>query len=302
MQIQRAPAISIGMPTYNGERFIARAIESVLGQTFADFELLISDNASTDRTGDICVEYARRDPRVHYIRQPRNVGAEANFACVRDLATAPLFAWAADDDERDATYFELLHARMDDDAVALAFGTVESIDASGALIRRYPAFRYESGHFRRSLRFFLDREDSAKACLIYGLFRKSVLQQVPFAAYYGSTVGQDMHLVFDVMQRGRIAIEPRAVFRPRVYPIQFHRSTGWVRDTSGLPLTARIFRVVNTALRLDHIPYALAYAPIARGTLLRATLALLAPVKYLQVLTCNAVALAAALGRRLRGG
>lgn len=302
MDTRRPPAISVGMPTYNGERFIERAIESVLGQTHADLELIISDNASTDRTGEICAAYARRDARVRYVRLPENRGAEANFAHVRDLATAPFFAWAADDDERDSTYFERLLARMDDDAVALAFGTVASIDATGALIRRYPPFRYEAGRFVRSLRFFMDREESAKACLIYGLFRTSIVTQLPIAAYHGSRIGLDMHLVFDVMQRGRVAIEPDAVFRPRVYSIERHRSTGWVRDTRGLPLSRRIARKVNLVLQLRHLRYIAAFPRIARGSLLRATLSLLAPVKYLQVLACNAVALAGALGRRLRGG
>lgn len=301
MDDRRAPAISIGMPTYNGERFIERAIDSVLGQTLADLELVISDNASTDRTGEICAAYARRDPRVRYVRLPENRGAEFNFAHVRDLATAPFFAWAADDDERDSAYFERLLARMDD-TVVLAFGTVESIDATGAPIRRYPTFRYDAGHFIRSLRFYLDREESGKACLIYGLFRTAVLRQIPIAAYHGSVRGVDMHLVFDVMQRGPVAIEPQAVFRPRIYPIERHRSTGWVRDASGLPLSVRIARKVNLVLQLNLVRYIAVYPLIARGALLRATLALLVPVKYLALLAANAVVLVSAVRRRLRGG
>jgi len=68
------PRVSIGLPVYNGERFLAGAIESILAQTFGDFELVISDNASTDGTSEICREYQARDSRVHYLRNETNIG------------------------------------------------------------------------------------------------------------------------------------------------------------------------------------------------------------------------------------
>ena len=66
-----SPRLSIGLPVYNGERFLAQALECLLAQTFRDFELVISDNASTDRTSEICYAYVQRDPRVRYVRNPR---------------------------------------------------------------------------------------------------------------------------------------------------------------------------------------------------------------------------------------
>ena len=72
------PKVSIGMPVYNGEGFIHKALDSVQAQTFSDFELIISDNASTDATAEICKEYERRDKRIQYIRQPKNMGALFN--------------------------------------------------------------------------------------------------------------------------------------------------------------------------------------------------------------------------------
>ncbi|MEZ5865821.1 MAG: glycosyltransferase family 2 protein [Geminicoccaceae bacterium] len=74
----RVPTVSIGVPVYNGENFLGEAIESVLAQSFTDFELILCDNASTDRTKAICEDYAARDPRIRYYRNPRNVGAAAN--------------------------------------------------------------------------------------------------------------------------------------------------------------------------------------------------------------------------------
>ena len=102
----RAPQLSIGLPVYNGERFLPQALECLLAQTFGDFEILIGDNASTDRTEEICQDYVRRDQRLRYVRHERNLGAVANFNRVFHLTTAPLFKWAAHDDLHRETYLE----------------------------------------------------------------------------------------------------------------------------------------------------------------------------------------------------
>lgn len=92
------PAVSIGMPVYNGEKWLARALDSLLAQTFTDFELIISDNASSDGTGEICRGYAEKDKRVSYYRNETNIGARGNFSRVVDLAQGRYFMWAAHDD------------------------------------------------------------------------------------------------------------------------------------------------------------------------------------------------------------
>jgi GT2 family glycosyltransferase len=93
-----APTVSVGLPVYNGERFLAQALDSLLGQTYRDFELIISDNASTDNTSAICSEYAVRDPRVRYIRQPTNIGAPRNWSFVTTVARGRYFKWASCND------------------------------------------------------------------------------------------------------------------------------------------------------------------------------------------------------------
>lgn len=100
------PAITIGMPVFNGEASVRQAIESMLNQTFGDFELIVSDNASTDRTQQICRDCAEADPRVRYIRQPINLGAEGNFRFVFRQARSEYFMWAAADDLRSAGFLE----------------------------------------------------------------------------------------------------------------------------------------------------------------------------------------------------
>ena len=96
--INYAPAVSIGMPVYNGEKYIREALDSLLAQTFENFELIISDNCSTDGTSHICKEYTSRDSRIRYIRQDTNIGPIANFEFVLQEARGEFFMWAACDD------------------------------------------------------------------------------------------------------------------------------------------------------------------------------------------------------------
>ena len=124
---------------YNGERFLAQALECLLAQTFGDFELVISDNASTDRTPEICHAYVQRDPRVRYVRNPLNLGSVPNFNRVFELSTAPLFKWAAHDDLHHETYLEGCVRLLDEDpAVVLAHSGTAFIDDHGELFPLCP--------------------------------------------------------------------------------------------------------------------------------------------------------------------
>ena len=113
----RSPLVSIGMPVYNGEDTIGDALNSTLAQRFTDFELIISDNASTDGTERICREYASRDPRIRYVRQKKNQGPMANFEIVLNEAVGKYFMWAAADDVRSRNFirenFLFLEANRD---------------------------------------------------------------------------------------------------------------------------------------------------------------------------------------------
>lgn len=92
------PKVSIGMPVFNGEATVCRAIESILAQSHRDFVLIISDNASTDLTADQCARYCRSDSRIRYLRQEVNIGAARNFQAVLESANDKYFMWAAADD------------------------------------------------------------------------------------------------------------------------------------------------------------------------------------------------------------
>src|SRR5690606_4946715 len=118
---------SIGLPVYNAQAYLAHALDSLLGQTYRDFELVISDNASTDRTEAICRDYAARDARVRYVRQAENQGANWNFNEVFRLARGELFKWAASDDLCEPTLMEKCVAVLDarPDVMGVQATTVE---------------------------------------------------------------------------------------------------------------------------------------------------------------------------------
>ncbi|MCG8443084.1 MAG: glycosyltransferase [Caulobacterales bacterium] len=129
--------VAIGLPVYNGEAFLEEALQSLLGQTFTDFDLIISDNASTDRTEVICRSYAERDPRIIYVRQARNLGAGPNYRALLDHTSAELFKWAAHDDVIEPTFMEKCVAALDADPTAtLAHSETAIINAQGERIDR----------------------------------------------------------------------------------------------------------------------------------------------------------------------
>jgi glycosyltransferase involved in cell wall biosynthesis len=92
------PKLSVGLPVYNGAKYLAEAIDALLGQSYTDLELIISDNGSTDGTADVCRHYEAQDPRIRYLRQPRNIGLAANHNFVAEQARGMLFKWASNDD------------------------------------------------------------------------------------------------------------------------------------------------------------------------------------------------------------
>jgi glycosyltransferase involved in cell wall biosynthesis len=119
--------VSFGLPVYNGERFVAKAIQSLLDQTFTDFEVIVCDNASTDSTAEICEEFARQDSRIRYHRQEINIGAKANFNRVFEYSRGKYFKWVAADDVCGPRYLALTVGALDRDPTAVLAHTRSSI-------------------------------------------------------------------------------------------------------------------------------------------------------------------------------
>jgi glycosyltransferase involved in cell wall biosynthesis len=129
---ERDADVTIGVPVYNGEDYLALALDSLLSQTYANVRVIISDNCSTDHTADICREYAARDRRVELLQQPENVGMLRNFNYLLERADTPFFLWASHDDLWSENYVERLRAALTDapDAV-LACGDVQEVNEEG---------------------------------------------------------------------------------------------------------------------------------------------------------------------------
>jgi glycosyltransferase involved in cell wall biosynthesis len=134
--MSKVPRLSVGLPVYNSSAYVADSIEAILGQTFEDFDLIISDNASTDDTGDICRRYLKQDSRVRYFRQPKNVGLSPNHNFCVEQSGAELFKWAAGDDLYARNLLEKCVAALDENPrVVLAHSWTAMIDGSGTVFQ-----------------------------------------------------------------------------------------------------------------------------------------------------------------------
>ncbi|MHB1620727.1 MAG: glycosyltransferase family 2 protein [Sulfuricella sp.] len=177
---KHTPKVSIGMPVYNGEKFIFEALDSLIAQTFTDFELIISDNASTDGTEAICREYAARDPRIRYVRQSENRGPVANFQFVLDEAAGKYFMWAAADDEWSPTFVSECCTVLENDS-SIGFVVTKAIVAShfSPLCSRWCIPDLECvtdpDRERRVLKYSSMPFNTHKDNLVYGLWRSEVI-------------------------------------------------------------------------------------------------------------------------------
>jgi len=192
------------LPVYNGDRFLRPCLESLLAQTFGDFELIVCDNASTDSTVEIVEEYASRDPRVQLFRADTNRGAAANFNWAFELAHHELFKWCAADDVHQPLYLERAVAALDahPDAV-LAWSGALDIDDDGEVIKEI----YDN---RLPLRFdhadvgvrFQDLVCANHSCVaVFGVARADALRRTSLIGPY---VGSDRTLLAELGLLGRL--------------------------------------------------------------------------------------------------
>jgi glycosyltransferase involved in cell wall biosynthesis len=181
--MSRVPRLTIGLPVYNGERYLAEAIEALLSQSFGDFELIISDNASTDDTAEICRRYQKEDSRIVYVRQQKNIGMVPNHNFVVLQASGSLFKWAAYDDLYAPDILKRCVAGLDKnpDAV-LAQSWCVHIDETGAptKFRRFPA-ETKSPHVAERFRSLLFDD---KGDYTYSVIRAEALRRTPLHGSY----------------------------------------------------------------------------------------------------------------------
>ncbi len=214
------PQLSVGFPVYNAERYLAQALDSILDQTFSDFELILSDNASTDSTGEICRDYAARDRRVRYLRNPENIGGARNQVQVVSLATAPYFKWAHHDDLCAPDMFErCLVPLAEHPEVILAYPLTRVIDAEGQVTMDYrDELHLLPGAPHDRLRayldsVFLDSKDLFTA--LHGVFRTEALRRTRLIGSYASS---DRVFMAEVVLLGRCYEVPHRLFYKRMHP------------------------------------------------------------------------------------
>jgi len=202
------PRLTIGLPVYNGEKYVAESIEALLGQTYPDFELVISDNASTDSTGDICRSYEKQDSRVRYFRQRQNVGLAPNHNFVVEQARSALFKWASNDDLYARDLIERCVDALDKyPEVVLAHSWTAMVDDSGALTK---AFEYplntaspRAPERFRSLLFVSGGDDD------YGVVRTEVLRRTAMKESYHNA---DRTIIAELSLYGRFYQVPDWLF------------------------------------------------------------------------------------------
>ena len=239
MSNARRPTVSVGMPVYNGERYLEEALQSILTQTFDDFELVISDNASTDRTGEICRAHAEKDERIQYLSMEQNMGPIENFNNVFRLSTGRYFKWAAADDICGRDYLRQAVEVLDGEpTVVLAWARTTGIGEHGepvalpnevsdlnSAVSVYspdPVVR-----FRRLLRnmWWVDGP-------LYGVIRSDTLARTRWI--HPPHVSGDQILLTELSLLGRFYELPSEAFYSRVHPHKTSTQARTLRDRAAL--------------------------------------------------------------------
>lgn len=214
------PRMSIGLPVYNGEQYLSEALDALLGQSYEDFELIISDNASTDGTEDICRRYLAQDPRISYVRQPRNIGAAPNHNFVFEQARGELFKWASHDDlyGRDLL-LRCVEALDEHPHVVLSHSWQAIIDGAGNVTQAFD-YQLATDSLRAPERFrallFAGGGDD-----FYGVIRADILRRIaPHDSYHHA----DRTIVAEIALHGPFHQVPELLYFRRDHPTRAERA------------------------------------------------------------------------------
>lgn len=214
--------VSIGLPVFNGDRYLAKAVDSILAQDFHDFELIIGDNASTDGTQALCEAYAAADPRVRYFRNPRNLGAGPNYDLCFHRSRGRYFKWAAHDDMLAPGYLSAVVAAMErqHDAVLCTTGITE-IGPDDEVLRVYandlPGV--EAATPAQRLAAVIHRRHQCED--FFGLYRRNALVG---SGLHDTYSGSDRVLLAEMALRGPWARVPEPLFLHREHQHRYTRA------------------------------------------------------------------------------
>lgn len=244
------PAVTIGIPVYNGERYLEEAIRSALGQTDGDLELVISDNASTDRTAEICRDYALQDGRVRYFRNTSNLGAAPNYNIVFSHARGRFFKWLAHDDLITPTFVEKVTRVLETRPEAVLCNSVVAyIDSKGAPLGLYDTQLGKADIASPSRRLAHVTLPSHSCVDFFGMFRRSTLEG---SLLHGSFHGADRALLAQMALRGRMVQIPAPLVQMREHENRYTRSQLRAADRASWHDTRVRGRVSFPTWRLYH--------------------------------------------------
>ncbi|AJM91268.1 glycosyltransferase family 2 protein [Nitrosopumilus piranensis] len=238
--------LSIGLPVYNGEKSIEKSINSLLNQTFTDFELIISDNASNDNTEKICREYAKKDSRIKYYRQDKNIGPLKNFSYVLENATSQYFMWAADDDLWEDSFIEKNIQVLESDPNTV--GSISKVDFFGNSTNRYakdPIFLPvipARGNYEQRFSTYLKLAESTA---IYSIFRTDCLKQ----SVYFHHLPWDLSIILAILKFGELNV---------IDEILFHRSA------LGESSSARSYEIFKNLYKIDRLELLFMFVPFLK--------------------------------------
>jgi len=220
--MSESPLITIALPVYNSKRHVRQSLESLLAQSYKDFVLIISDNASTDGTADICQEYARSDSRVQYTRNKVNIGNPGNFNRLVGLTTTKYIKWSTSDDYWEPTFVERALEVIDHDpSIALCYPKSWVVDGEGKNAEPYE----DNLHLMQddpAERFIGLLERIGLAHQHLGVIRTDMLRRTGLLGPYFSS---DITLLAELTLYGKYYELPERLFYRR-----FHETSGsWRR-------------------------------------------------------------------------
>lgn len=221
------PLVSIGLPIYNGGRFLSEAIGSLLAQTYRNFELIISDNASDDGSSEFCAGLAKADERIHYSRLDANIGGVGNHNRVASLARGEYFMWAASDDRWEPTYLQrCVELLQSDRGLVLVYAINAKMDELGRPTGQYPSgYALDTDDAVARFRQLTQTDNPIEP--FYGVMRRQALASLPKLCLHP---GFDRFLLAELGLLGRFRQVPEPLYVRRIHGNQSVRAFPSMRE------------------------------------------------------------------------
>jgi glycosyltransferase involved in cell wall biosynthesis len=207
------PLVSLGVPVYNREHCLRAALDSLVAQTYQNLEIIICDNASTDGTAALCAEFAARDPRIRYVRNPTNLGIIGNYRRVFALSTGDYFTWAASDDIRPPGAIQAAVDALERNPQAVMVHGPVGIRMGPRNLEARVENNIDLSSADPAVRVRLFTRNLAHNAMLYGVYRREALARATLGRHYG----QDYLVCLKLCQLGPVEYteSPLVVYRQR---------------------------------------------------------------------------------------